>query len=117
VEVTAQVEDAQAAHAVPAKTWLISQDGAPSTIGIKLAANASSHTRVEETPTPCFTTPTTLMMLVSGKSTKSTGDNATEEAPHVPFKTISTVPSRSTDGEETPGNSGVPTLLVDADYS
>jgi hypothetical protein len=80
------VENAQAAHAVPPKTWPILQDGAPSTIGTKLAASASFHTKVEETPTPCFTTPTKLSMSASGKSTKSTGDNATEEAPHVPFK-------------------------------
>jgi hypothetical protein len=80
------VENAEAAHAVPPKTWPISQDGVPSTIGTKLVASASFHTKVEETPMPCFTTPTTLSMSDSGKSTKSTGDNATEEAPHVPFK-------------------------------
>jgi hypothetical protein len=85
-EVTAQVENAEAAHAVPPKTWPISQDGVPSTVGTKLVASASFHTKVEETPMPCFTTPTTLSMSDSGKSTKSTGDNATEEAPHVPFK-------------------------------
>jgi hypothetical protein len=56
-------------------------------------------------------------MSDSGKSTKSTGDNATEEAPHVPFKLTWTVLSRFTDGEETPGNSGAPTLPVDADHS
>lgn len=61
------------------------------------------------------TTPTDLPMLDFGRSTTSTGDNAAEEKlPAIPLPT-STAPSRSTDGEETPGSSGAPTPPAAAD--
>lgn len=76
------MEDAPAAHAVHPKTWLTSQDGVPNTVGTKTAVTASSHTKVEEIPMPCFTTPTVLSMSDSGKSTKATGHHAAEDTPH-----------------------------------
>lgn len=113
---TAQVEDAQAVHVVPLKKLPILEAGVPSTAGIKPAANALSHMKVEETVTPCFTTPTVPSTSDSGKSTNQTGTPAAEEAPHAIYNQTSTVPSRSINGEETPGNSGAPTQPVDVDY-
>lgn len=110
------MEDAQAAHVVLLKKSPTLEAGVPSTAGIKPAANALSHTKVEETVMPCFTTPTVPLTLDSGKSINQTGTPAAEEAPHAICNQTSTVPSRSINGEETPGNSGAPTQPVDVDY-
>jgi len=116
VVVTAQVADAQAAHVVLPKTWLTLMDGVPNTVGTKTVVTVSFHTKVEETPTLCFTTPTELSMSDSGKSTNQTGVHAVVDMPHVIFNQTSTVPLKFINGEETPGNSGVPTALVDVDH-
>lgn len=114
--VTVQVADAQAVHVEQLKTWLILTDGVPNTVGTKTVVTALYLTKVEETLTLCFTIPTELSMLDSGKSINQTGAHAVEDQPHVIFKQISTVPLKFINGEETPGNSGVLTVLVDADH-
>ena len=70
----------------------------------QLFADASSHTKILETPMPCFTTKTEVTISNFGKSMILTGDSAIEEMLLVTFKATSIVPSRSTDGEETHGN-------------
>jgi hypothetical protein len=101
----------------PARTCKTLLPGAQSIHGIKLAANVWFLTRVEETPMLLITTPMDQLMSDFGKSTTSTGDSAAVEALlAIPLPT-SIAPSRSTDGEETPGNSGAPTLLAAADLS
>ena len=92
MEGTVQVDDVQAAHAVPPKTWLIFRDGVAGTIGIKAVADASFHMKVEETQMPCSTTQMEVTTLDSGKSMILTGDNAMEEMLHVTFKATSIVP-------------------------
>lgn len=116
VVVTVQVADAQVVHVVLPKTWLISADGVLNKIGIKAAAVALSRTKVEEMPMLCFITPTELLTSDSGKSINQTGVNAIMDMPHVIFHQTSAVPGRFINGEETPGNSGAPTVLVDVDH-
>ena len=114
--VTAQVADAQAVHVVQPKTWLTLMDGVPNTAGTKTVVTALSHTKVEEMPTLCFTTPTEHSMLDSGKSINQTGVHAVEDVPHAIFNQTSTVLLKFINGDQTPGNSGVLTALVDVDH-
>lgn len=111
------MEDAQAALVVLLKIWVILLDGVENMDGTKPVANVLSPTRVEETHMPCYITPTEHMTSDSGKSIKPTGDNVMEGVHHAIYKLILTVPSRFTNGEETHGNSGAPTQLVDVDHS
>ena len=55
-------------------------------------------------------------MLDSGKLTLLTGTHAQEDMPHVTPTQTSNALLKCTDGEETPGNSGLPTPLVDVDF-
>ena len=90
-------------------------DGVPNIVGTKTVATVSSHTKVEEMPMLCFTTPTEHSMLDSGKSINQTGAHAVEDMPHAIFNQTLTVPSKFINGEETLSNSGAHTLLVDVD--
>jgi hypothetical protein len=83
VEVTAQVENVQAAHVVQLRHQVILLDGVLNIIGTKPVVNVLSHTKVEEMDTLCFTILTVLSMLDSGKSIKATGQPVVEELPHV----------------------------------
>jgi len=80
------VVDAQAAHVVLLKTWLILLDGVLSIIGIKTAVIALSHIKVEEMLMLCFTTPIIPSMSDFGKLIKAIGVNVVEEVLHVMFK-------------------------------
>lgn len=71
--------------------------------------------RAEVTPMPSTTTPIPPPTWACGKSTPSTGASAPEEMLPAIQMPISTAPSRSTDGEATPGDSGQLTLHAAAD--
>ena len=115
MEVTVQVENAAAVHVEPLELQLILLHGALNTLGIKLVANVLFLTKVEETLTLCFTTPTTLLMSDSGRSINPTGVNAQEDMLHVTLTKTLTAPSKFITGEEAPGNFGAPIQPVDVD--
>ena len=54
-------------------------------------------------------------MLDFGKSTTSTGLDATEEVPPAPLMPVLSAPSKCMKEVETPGEPGAPILPVDAD--
>ena len=113
--VTAQVAHAQHATVALHHHTLISLPLAQSTPdGANHAVNALPSTRAVVTLTLNFTTLTAQMMLVSGKLTALTGDNATEVKPLVQSMRTSNVRRKFSAGEAAHGNSGQLAVLAAA---
>ena len=99
----------------PLKTCKTSLHGAESTLGTKLAVNASFLMKVEETLMLQTTTLTDQQMLDYGKLIASIGVDVVEEKHHVTQLKISTALLKFIKEVEIVGSHGLPTLPVDAD--